>query len=185
MGIMPDETEYGDDCAECYLSGKTPLRFKLFLSGIQKSSFWAAWAGPPPNGYYDILQHDVDHCRWYKDPWVAPSGWYMHHPGHSHVHWDSIGGAAAFVSESSGPCAYQFDNQIPAGPGALFEGGFCTIAVAGTVSGGESSPFVNLAAVINSVTPMFDPDPRMECFPLDEDHTIIRYAGKRRHKSLF
>lgn len=179
MGIQPATTIYGDDCLLCFAADRTPLTLKVCISGIERTDFWNPFWGYAPNGYHDMLQDNGEPCRWWKDPYVIPRGWYMHHVGHSHLHWQSSTNEAAFISVSPGPCAVYFENDNLNAPGNGFWKGSAVIVVAGTAVGGNDNPPVNLAKIITDVTPMIDPDPRMECFAMPGGMIAVRYAGKR------
>lgn len=43
----------------------------------------------------------------------------------------------------------------------------------------------DMADLVKSVTPMIDPDPRMECFPMADEKIVIRYAGKRDATNIY
>jgi len=168
MGIVPEPIEYGASCDTCYAAGETPLYFKAIFSGIQRGSLWESGMPGNMNGYYDIVQDPTYSCRW---RWNSPS-WqhvlYEHTPTYSFVVMTTPGGWVAFMSDIPTHCGTWFANAYTSPNGRIYYGGECVIMHPS-----------EMAAHIEKVTPLIDPDPRMELFTLPDSKASIRYAGKR------
>jgi len=82
------------------------------------------------------------------------------------IHLFSSTGTTCLVNRDRPPCTKHFFNDIDGPDNARFYGGFVYI-----------STVTKLASQIEKFTPMIDPDPRMECFPMADDHIVVRYAG--------
>lgn len=168
MGIIPKPPEYGDDCMACFDPGKTPLYLKCFFSGIKTGELWLPVLPPPPNGYWDLEQH-IDHpCIWIQSGPPPPTIGYRVGGPTNHISFVFQPGVTAFRSILAPGCQKHFTNDFAIWGGAVYYGGYCYIETSNAIQ-----------KQIEAVTPMIDPDPRMECFPMADEHIVIRYAGKR------
>jgi len=168
MGIIPEPIEYGNNCNTCYASGETPLYFKAFFSGMKRGSLWTDDMPGNMNGYYDIIQDPTYNCRWrYNSPsWQRVL--YEHTPTYSFVVMTTPGGWVAFEADLTPHCGTWFENRYTSPTGRIYYGGECVIMHPSEMS-----------FHIEKVTPLIDPDPRMELFTLPDSKASIRYAGKR------
>lgn len=168
MGIMPDETEFGDDCLACWPAGKTPRYVKLFLAGIQRGDDWVPANGQPPNGYWDLEQSDVDPCNFFNMHEGFPAIAWRPSAFLEQLNVVAEGPASAFWARLQPGCRRWYFPLAQGPEHTHFWGGTAFF----------STPQI-LSDVIESVTPLFDPDPRMECFPMEDEKVAVRYAGKR------
>lgn len=179
MGIIPGPVEYGDDCLTCWDPGLTPRLFKLFLSGIGRGELWLPGMGMPPNGYHDLVQSSTVPCQWLNLK-----------PGPPSILWQPTKlllnlsvpmplASNAFTAREYPQCSRQYDNDSEFWQNSNFYGGFAFITVGGPAGGDDDDFLHSLSSIIESVTPMIDPDPRMECFPMSVTEIAVRYAGKR------
>lgn len=168
MGIIPTQDEYGDDCAACYSTGKTPNLLKAFVTGIQTGSAWLPEMGPAPNGYHDMYQDVQYPCYFGRVGQPYPCARYKAaaYPSRFWLYFATA--SLAFLSEARPICFNWFYNSITNPSGNYFYGGRVVIRTP-----------EEIAAIIESYTPMIDPNPRMECFPVDGEKAVIRYAGKK------
>jgi len=168
MGIIPVPNEWGNNCSACFPVGETPKRLKCFFSGIERGDNWLPAAGKPPNGYHDLLQSDGNPCTWNDDPPTWPSITYTVSAVASFLSCRTTMFATAFISNPGSGCKRGFSNNFKTPVGNIFYGGYAAVI----------TPF-NMAAMIAKVTPLADPDPRMEFFPISSSQGVLRYAGKR------
>jgi len=168
MGIIPEPIEYGANCDTCYASGETPLYFKAFFSGMKRGSLWTDDMPGNMNGYYDITQDPTYSCRWRSPIGTWQRVLYEHTPTHSYLTISLPGGWYAFTADIATHCGKWFANAETDPSGNIFYGG----------EGVVMHPS-EMAAHIEKVTPLIDPDPRMELFTLPGSQSSIRYAGKR------
>lgn len=179
MGLMPEPTPIGADCLLCFDAGKTPSSVKCFFGGIERGQNWQVLDGLPPNGYWILFNSPEFPCIWTNTQPAWPIVTFILQDGVSTLGCKPRRFRTAFSGRIFKNCQYHFTNLLQGWPGNAFYGGDGSIAVAGTSSGGGGTPPINLAKIITDITPMIDPNPRMECFPMDSIHTNIRYAGKR------
>jgi len=168
MGIRPDPIEYGADCDTCYAEGKTPKYFKAFFSGILRGSLWESGMPGNMNGYYDIIQDPAYSCRWKSVPGFWQNVLYWHEPFHSYLTMSLPGGWFAFSADIATHCGRWFANAETDGTGNIYYGG------QGVIMTPE-----DMTKSIESITPLIDPDPRMELFTMPASQYSLRYAGKR------
>jgi len=168
MGIIPTPSEYGVNCAACWPAGETPKYLKVFFSGIKMGDLWLPEYGSPQNGYFDVKQVSGSPCDWYGDTSSYTRVWYEVTADTSYLKMKTPGTESQFLKTYDEGCVKSFVNSIQDPKWAHFCGGTAYVCEPMT-----------LAAVIASVTPLADPDPRMECFPMDLPHVAIRYAGKK------
>jgi len=168
MGIIPDPVPEDNSCGDCFASGKTPSTLKVFFGGIQKGQGWNASMGPPPNGYHDIVVSPFGNCQWLTEFGTFPLVTYNAAPFPSRLLFRLSLGIKYFESGGYPACSDHFDNALDTFHGNDFYGGFAYIGTA-----------MKVASEIELVTPLFDPDPRMELFPMADSQIVIRYAGKR------
>jgi len=135
------------------VSGTGPSASKLDVSGV---------INPDATGKYNIAGTHNDKS-YYK---YGEASWY--------IWWD--GDQRWTISEKLGLTGeafwtlrdwYMFGGYSPQG------------SATGVAGVSKTSCLFSLANIITRVTPLIDPDPRMECFPMDDKHVAVRYAGKR------
>lgn len=179
MGVIPVPTEYGTDCPICFPLGKTPKYVKCFFSGIQMGEWWHGGLPSPPNGYFDLEADPARYCIWViskPGPWAIE--WKLMDTYSRLVCWTQS--VYAFESQRDGVlCASHFGNDNIYPDIEYYYGGSGYITVPGTIKGGGVSTIIPLSSIITKVTPIFDPDPRLECFPVPDEKIVVRYAGKR------
>jgi len=168
VGIIPVPSDFCNYCPTCFDVDKTPTLVKLFVSGIEIGDLWTPDYPLPPNGYWDLEVDPSWPCSWKqaRDP-----DWALHLQSSSTYQELIINYLSTIAFGSSGssdPCGRHFTNQAGTGEHFVYGGGHAYF----------STPS-ELAATIESITPMIDPDPRMECFPIADKKAVIRYAGKR------
>jgi len=168
MGIRPDPIEYGAGCDVCYAEGKTPKYFKAFFTGLLRGSNWNDDFPRNVDGYYDITQLPFASCTWSTGSGIYPSIKYWHTPTHSYLTMSLAGGWDAFLPDLPVLCGKWFTNQMTVPTGNIFYGG------QGVIMTPE-----DMAKSIESITPLIDPDPRMELFTMPASQYSLRYAGKR------
>lgn len=179
MGIIPGPTEYGNNCALCFPAGETPKLLKAFFSGIQMGVNWQPVNGPPPNGYYDLHQTFGDPCVWKTTEPDFPFVTLTLANGRSSLKIVAVGVQSAFLSSVFDNCIFHYTNDLLCSLPNTFCGGHAYVTVPGDVTGEGDSPYHSLSSIITKTTPMIDPDPRMELFPIDDESFVVRYAGKR------
>jgi len=176
---MPDQPEYGDDCADCFPIGKTPLYVKVAIGGICRGEWWEPSQGPPPNGYFDLVQSPAVACHWFtlkpEDPVIV----WKPRDLITNFLANTVEGHNCFWSGGNPICTRHFTNSPGGWEGSYFYGGHAFVTIPGNLTGGPADFPASLSKVINKVTPMIDPDPRMECFPMADKHIAVRYCGKR------
>lgn len=168
MGIIPDPPGYCNHCAGCFPPNETPAVVKLFVSGIRTGGRWTPDFILPPNGYFDLDVEVALPCRW--------SG---NFPGPIHIDLRSTPLSQA-LQITSGPATCFGDSHNDDPCGRHFTDFFVDPAL--TIWYGGNAHFFTppeMASIIESVTPMVDPNPRMECWAMDNKHVVLRYAGKR------
>lgn len=165
---MPAHLHYGDDCLDCYHPGKTPLTFKVFFSGIKRGHLWHSGLPVSPNGYWDLRQVPEHPCRWVLDM-ISPFDiiYRIGAPTNSIAFSFNVT-VGIFRSGFRTGCRTGFTNDYEFPIGNHYYGGSCHVETPAAV-----------ADIIKSITPMIDPDPRMELFPIDDEVFVVRYAGKR------
>lgn len=168
MGIIPKPIEYGDDCFSCWDAGKTPLHLKCFFSSIKCGELWLPVLPPPPNGYWDLVQEPLAPCTWSEDFSGPPEIIYRVGALNNSIRFTFQPGVVAFVCRLAPGCAKHFTNEFAIWGNNIYYGGYCYLETSNDIQ-----------QEIESVTPMIDPDPRMECFPMADEHIVVRYAGKR------
>lgn len=168
MGIGEGQDKWGANCTLCFNINRTPEWFKVFFSGIERGALWIPAYGMPPNGYYDIQNSHVGPCIWSHGapPW--PLIRYILQDGVSTLACKPDAFRTAFSGRIFENCKDYFTNLLQGAAGNAFYGGYAYIATS-----------VGLAKAVKSLTPMIDPDPKMECFPVADEKIVIRYAGKR------
>lgn len=62
MGIQ--EIEYGADCLDCFLPGRTPRWMYLSFTGIEIGPLWVPPMDPPPNYIVMLEQVPGVPCHW-------------------------------------------------------------------------------------------------------------------------
>lgn len=168
MGIQPQPTEFGNDCLACFSAGETPKWLKCFFAGIERGNNWFPAAGEPPNGYHDLLQKPGSPCTWNDDPPVFPSVTYTISGANSFLSCRTSIPVTAFISNPAVGCVQGFSNNFSTPVGNIFYGGW-----------GHVITSIQIASIIELVTPLADPNPRMEYFPVSATQAVVRYAGKR------
>ena len=168
MGVNPSPTEYGNDCLRCYASGTTPKLFKVFVSGVEPTNYWLTGARSPPNGYHDVFQELAFPCTWVTVPGLYPRVTFWYESGYSGFKIQTAMGVDAFSGSVYVNCETYFVNSHLNRPGYMFWKGQAW-----------ATPVVPLSNIVSSVTPMFDPEPKLECFVKPDEQAVIRYAGKR------
>jgi len=168
MGIMPDDPVYGHNCALCFAIGRTPSTLKCMFGGVERGWAWQPAYGMPPNGYWDLINDEVFPCLWTHGapPW--PQIRFLLQDGQSTLGCKPDHFRTAFSGRVFENCKYHFENLLQGPAGNAFYGGHAHVITA-----------ADMATSIKSFTPMIDPDPRMECFPMADEKIVLRYAGKR------
>ncbi|GAH19075.1 unnamed protein product [marine sediment metagenome] len=138
------------------------------FGGIERGDAWEPAFGMPPNGYFDLTNDEVFPCLWSHGapPW--PLIRFILQDGNSTLGCKPDSLRVAFSGSINENCRYQFKNGLEGAAGNAFYGGY-----------GHIITPADMGAIIESVTPMIDPDPRMELFPVDDEVSVLRYAGKR------
>lgn len=168
MGIIPIGPQYGDDFLTCWAAGETPLTFKLFLTGVNWGDGYFPGLPPPPNGYHDIHQDPLNPGIWKSPVGVEPIILYTLTGATSDILIRYSAPWSVFVGGDVITCMKSFVNLQNVPHAQLYYGGTVTLLTT-----------KNLSDIIESVTPMIDPDPRMECFSMEDGLIVVRYAGKR------
>ena len=174
MGIIPTPTEYGQNCSRCYPAGRTPKMFKVFVSGVKCGAKCDSNDPSPPNGYFDAEQKDANPCRYLSPPY---NGWICALEFQSGRTWFEVSHICeynAFLSIPNVECVTAFENAYNDPRYVRYYGGYA-----------HCTPVEPLTNVVSSVTPLFDPDPRLECFVPNASQIVIRYAGKRDATRLY
>lgn len=169
----------GCECPLCFAYKNTPKYMKCCISGVQCGSLFESGMPSPPNGYFDLSTISPLYCQWTI---VNPGPYAIVFKLFDTYSRLSVWGAPPgkmFEAQRDEKCVFTFDNMYTSPGGRYYYGGHAAIAISGELSGGGGNPPLNLSNVINKVTPMIDPDPRMECFPMSSPLVAIRYAGKR------
>ncbi len=168
MGIIPKPSPvYDDHCNACFPAGRTPSALKVFFTGIEAAQQEPAGTIYPNHGYYDVFAVGGSLCLWQSPPGSSPFCKVRLAMPHALVELFHPGVYGVFQSWDLPPCTRWFENQkIWAGNHWWKGRAFVATSLA-------------VGAIIESVTPMIDPDPRMECFPMDNEEIVVRYAGKR------
>jgi len=179
MGIIPRPFEEGYSCPICFDYQKTPKYLKCFISGVQIGNLWEPGMPPPPNGYHDLITQSPLYCQWVIDK-PGPYGVVLKlFDTYSRLIAWGAPPDLMFEHTRDERCVFSFTNKWLSPDGRYYYGGYAYVTVPGDIKGEDSSPLHPLSSVINSVTPLIDPDPRMECFPIEEGEIVVRYAGKR------
>lgn len=168
MGIMPDPVPNGSNCNVCFPAGSTPQYLKVCFAGIQRGEFWNPTMGPAPNGYHDVKQSAYNPCFWITAGGPINYVSYAASPYPSKLYHQLTMGIKYFVSTNMPICSNHFTNSLNTWAGNDFYGG----------TGYVITP-MSMAAIIEKITPLADPDPRMELFPMAYPYIVVRYAGKR------
>ena len=168
MGIIPKSTIYGDDCIACFDADETPMYMKAFISGVKRGELWNPVLPMTPNGYWDLEQDLVDPCKWnaLKPGW--PEIIHGVGPRFNFFIFNYGVGIPVFHSIHGHGCRNKFENDFAGYWNNIYYGGHCFITTADWIR-----------KQIESLTPMIDPNPRMECFTMEGDFIVVRYAGKR------
>jgi len=179
MGIQPDIFEEGYSCPICFGYRQTPKYMKCCISGVKCGELWQPGMPPPPNGYHDLITQSPLYCQWV----IATPGPYsiqlkLFNTYSRLVAW---GAPPDFMFEKTRneKCVFSFSNQWEVWDNRYYYGGYAYVTVPGSAKGTKDGPPVPLSTIINKVTQMIDPDPRMECFPMADGQIAVRYAGKR------
>lgn len=179
MGIKPQRTRYGTDCPRCWPAGKTPKYVKCFISGVKTGQDYLPVYGDTPNGYHDLVQHQEYACEFGNVgegfPYITLSlgvDRTLLRVRNPHL-------VNSFYELKMQPCADWFTNINREWEDSKFYGGYAHVTVPGELDVEEHDFYKSLTAIVSSVTPMIDPDPRMECFPMADGKIAVRYAGKR------
>jgi len=179
MGIQPKpDPDPDDSCPYCFALGKTPSSLKVIFSGLRAGLYAGGDDVNFLNRYYDVPRLPGEQCKWKTADGVEPHIWVALAVPYAMVSMGWTGRGGIFQSWDLPVCTRWFENQ------RLWEvsyacGGQCYVTNAGIVGGTGGNPAKSLAGMIESVTPMIDPDPRMECFPMPDSEIAVRYAGKR------
>lgn len=165
MGIIPTPITPGDDCVLCFTPGFTPTLFKCFFSGIKTGDLWHPGLPPSPNGYFDLIQVPGIPCRWYSDH-PDYSVRLIYDPAWSSLFVETIGGAVAFSSTPVAICTTYYANAINTPVNQHYYDGWGLI----------TTP-QQLQAWIELATPITGPDPRMECFPMEDGQIVVKFCN--------
>lgn len=167
MGIIPVPISPGWPCLRCFAAGETPNLLKVFFAGIRTGDMWFPGLPPAPNGYHDFIQDFHNHCLWgADDPDEIGS-----------LHWAATGSSViltllasdvAFGGESLTLCKRYFTNKLVVPAGHTYYGGYCYV----------STP-ADMQAMIETVTPIVGPDPRMELFPMADGEIVVKFCNTR------
>jgi len=168
MGIVPAPPQFGDNCLQCYPLGRTPKLLKVFIGGMQIGELWYPELGMPRNEYVDLLQDPDWPCWWHTPLGVYPVFHYRTGALSSSFRIEIYIATYMFNSVWSPPCSRGFRNEIDQYQGTYFYGGWAAIRFS-----------QEMADLIGKVTPLVDPDPRMDLFPVDDEKVVVRYAGTK------
>lgn len=152
----------------CWAPGETPKYIKVFISGVKRGFLWEEYMGMPPNGYHDMVQNPSYPCQWTEPPGDFQMARYKAAPDNCYFMTGPFLPETAFVSGDYPLCTKHFTNMFTDFDTTRFYGGTAYLTTPAWMQ-----------AMIESITPMIDPDPRMELFPMANEQIIIRYAGKR------
>jgi len=168
MGIIPTPDVPGGGCSACWPAAETPTTLKAFFAGIMKGEFWNEGMGEAPNGYHDISQSPFNNCAWFTSGLPLRHCLYHAAPTPSSLYFQLTQGIKYFVSADCPACTSYFTNTRTTWEDNDFYGGFAFV----------STP-EGMSSMIKKITPLLDPDPRMELFPKSDGEIVVRYAGKR------
>lgn len=167
MGIIPDPVPAGLNCAICFDPGETPSVVKVFFSGIQRGNNWVPAMGPAPNGYFDLIQNPASPCFYFRAGGGWPTIGFRMFAGQSQLFYKPGPFWNCFTKTENFACIFEFENFFQGAAGNDFYGGNGHVAVP-----------MQLAAVVELLTPINDSNPRLENFPVSDSQTVIRYAGQ-------
>jgi len=139
----------------------------VFFSGIRAAQLGPRGTACPYNGYYDVPVREDLTCYWDTGEGSDPRVRVRLAVPSAQVRMGTEAEGGVFQSWDLPSCTRWFENQL------IWENRYWFKGQAWV--GGA----MELAAIIESVTPLIDPDPRMECFPIEEEEIVVRYAGKR------
>lgn len=168
MGIIPDPVTPGLNCLTCFSAGETPSYLKVFFSGIQRGNTWYEALGMPPNGYYDLQQNPSYPCFYYDTVAGWPQCHFRMYAAQSQLFFKPGPFHTCFTKTYNTKCIFEFENFYQGASGNDFYSGWGHVLVP-----------EQLASIVELVTPLADPDPRLENFPVSDSQTVVRYAGKR------
>lgn len=168
MGIIPTPIDPGNDCDRCFLAGETPTLLKLFITGVYRAELWHDGLPRTPNGYYDLVQDPLDNCRWISTiatNWNIALTWYE---GVSKCGGFILFPHIRFFGQVNENCTKHFTNALNVWAGNFYYGGWFFI----------STP-AQMQSLIEMVTPLTGPDPRMELYPMDDDRIVLKFCDKK------
>lgn len=165
--FRPVQFTRGDDCLTCYGAGATPLHYYVMFVGIEKGDNWILGDGEPPNGLYDITQHPVNPCSWFLVVVGGVRVYYTTEPGQTILQLIYRHPLFAFVSNNPVACSRWHANDLNNPAGVHFWGGF----------GYVFTP-TEAQRLIESVTPVVDPDPLLHVAPMANGIIVVSYTDE-------
>lgn len=169
MGIMPDPITPGLDCVECFPAGATPTLVKCFFSGIERGERWVDTLPPPPKGYYDLIQNIPGPCDWSIGPsvWTSMIWAPVIVPGpYSRLQVRTVIAPYVFSGNVPGTCKTYFVNGITNYYNNWYYGG----------QGFVATPAL-MQSLIEMVTPITGPNPRMELYPMENELIVLKFCN--------
>ena len=162
--FRPIQFTIGDDCLTCHGAGTTPKHFYVSFTGIMKGDDWIGGDGEPPNGLYDITQHGVNPCHWFLTIVGGPRVYYYANPADTILHLVYRHPLFAFKSKVLTSCRGFHFNNLDVAAGNHFYGGHAIVFTPAMIQ-----------AIIESHTPVVDPDPLFKVSPMAGELSVISY----------
>lgn len=162
--FRPIQFTRGDDCLTCYAAGLTPLHYYVSFVGIMPGDNWIAGDGQPPNGLYDITQAVANPCRWELIVIGGVRVFYTANPANTILQLIYRHPLLAFTSTNLAACSRWHFNDYDVPAGRHFYGGYGIVFTP-----------MEIQAIIETYTPVVDPDPLFRVSPVANEKMVISY----------
>ena len=165
MGIIPVDSTFNDHCPRCWPYNSTPELLKCFIGGIVYDPVRFPGLNAAPNEYVDLHQTIIG-CEWVGYGTKAWRVVLQLFATESTLTVESDDDVFAFASSPQEICIFHPTNAFQNPLIFAYTGGWAFI----------STP-AKIQAMIQKVTPITGPDPRMELFPKADGHVVLRLAN--------
>lgn len=165
--FAPSAPIYGDDCLTCFPAGLTPKHLYIMAGGIDFGDNWLPFMGLPNNGLWFMTQDVVTPCTW-QGP-AGPLGYarLQFLVGRTVLLIVTDPPISCYLSDVLSACRRWSDNDYDVPAGNQFYGGHARIFTP-----------TEIQELIESFTPVVDPDPLLRVDPLADERFVISYIDR-------
>lgn len=157
----------GNDCLNCYGVGETPLNYYVSFFGIKRGFWWLPWMGQPPSGWFQVTQLPLAPCTW--ELLLGPGNIirYTSFGAQTVLLFDRVLALPIFSSTVGVACVRFHSNFYNTPFNNFFWGGYAFVFTPQEAQ-----------AIIESHTPVVDPDPLLAVHPVAGGDIVVSYIDR-------